>query len=431
MNSDVADNDSDKRRLHNAFKRLLRKDSSRDPGTVFKNVQHLCDQFNEFWAGSVTCQWDSLDSKSKGKFQKIFAIHCVKLERCSVKSGFKLSIPKSIDTKIIILDEYKDSVVDVSNISDCDSSVLLCSVKKESTVMDNVELVRLASSILKDKFSGDVEQLEAFISNIELLRAIAPTANPAILYQYVNGKIEGKARNCIPTDCNNIESLIQALKSRIKPETSKVLESRLAAVRFDNMKLTTFSDEVEAIADKLTNALIVEGVSNAKALEMTVDKVVATCRMSARNDLVKSVLASSKFDHPKEVLSKFITEIADEQKDNQILAFRNSRQNFHRGNNRGNFRGRGSGYRGNRNAFYNSNGNFNNNNGDYYHNNNSGYYNGDNNDNNNNNNNGFQYRQQRGNSNRGNLNTGTRGRNNNHNIHVLNQENDVIPNDDN
>lgn len=73
---------------------------------------------------------------------------------------------------------------------------------------------------------------------------------------------------------------------------------------------------------------------------MTISLVVETCRKSARNDLVKSVLASSHFETPKGVLSKFVTEVANQNKDKQFLAYK--RQEFipRRGNgfSRGGFR---------------------------------------------------------------------------------------------
>lgn len=80
------------------------------------------------------------------------------------------------------------------------------------------------------------------------------------------------------------------------------------------------------IADKLTSTYINEGIPLAKANEMTISLVVETCRKSARNDLVKSVLASSHFETPKGVLSKFVTEVANQNKDKQFLAYK--RQEF-------------------------------------------------------------------------------------------------------
>lgn len=74
---------------------------------------------------------------------------------------------------------------------------------------------------------------------------------------------------------------------------------------------------------------------------MTINKTVEMCRASAKTQLVKSVLASTKFDEPKEVLAKYIVEVTGENKEAkeaQVLKY-NSYTNRGRGNGRGNFRG--------------------------------------------------------------------------------------------
>lgn len=114
-----------------------------------------------------------------------------------------------------------------------------------------------------------------------------------------------------------MQEVIDALQQGIHFDSSDVLESRLTAIQFDNRNLTDFATEVEKIADRLHEALMVEGVSYNKAMSMTINKVVETCRKQARSSVVKSVLASSHFNHPKEVLSKFITEVATAAKERQ------------------------------------------------------------------------------------------------------------------
>lgn len=52
------------------------------------------------------------------------------------------------------------------------------------------------------------------------------------------------------------------------------------------------------------------------------------CRLSAKSDLVKSVLTSTHFEKPKEVLSKFITESNMENTESRILRFNRSNNNF-------------------------------------------------------------------------------------------------------
>lgn len=152
-----------------------------------------------------------------------------------------------------------------------------------------------------------------------------------------------------------------------------------------------------------------EGIPTDKVNELTVEKTVKMCRASARSDVVKSILASTKFDNPKEVVSKLIIEIGNHHEEKQILAYRgfrnqqnnqpnnrnnqfnrngqnrnfqstsqnnrNGNSNFHRGqssqqNRNGNSNGNhNNGHNGNRNR-YNNNSNSNQHNGGYRGNNN-------------------------------------------------------------
>ena len=143
-----------------------------------------------------------------------------------------------------------------------------------------------------------------------------------------------------------------------------------------------------------------EGVSEKKAQEMTVSKVVETCRRSAQNDLVKTVLAAGSFANSDEVLAKFSMEIAEQAKDRQVLAYQkrsNNNRNFHQGDNHPNYNGNSNrNYNGNGNTNYNGNGNRN--------------YNG-----NRNNNDNFRNRNN-------NANFFNRNNNNDANVRVLNED---------
>lgn len=211
----------------------------------------------------------------------------------------------------------------------------------------------------------EIGKLGAFIINIQTLETIIPAEHRALAINCIRGKLEGTAAALIPSDATSAPSQ-HGLVNNIKAEPSTVVEARLSAIRFDNHNLTKFSEEVEKVASLLSQTLISEGIPIPKANEMTIARVVETCRKSARNDLVKSVLASSRFDTPKAVLSKFVTEVADQNKDKQFLAYESQRYNnrgqFQRGshnNSRGSYnRGRGSYNRGGRGSFNNFNNNY-------------------------------------------------------------------------
>lgn len=110
--------------------------------------------------------------------------------------------------------------------------------------------------------------------------------------------------------------------------------------------------------------MITEGFPEGKAQELTIEKSVEVCRNSAHSDIVKSVLASSKFNTSKEVIAKFITETDTNRAERQVLALRK----FQSQNKRGGFNNSVNSSRGrfnnnNRGNYYNQNTNYNQNNG--------------------------------------------------------------------
>lgn len=231
-----------------------------------------------------------------------------------------------------------------------------------------LKYVQAASQMLPNSFSGDPLALQSFIDQVNLLKTVTADDLKDIFLQVVIGKLQGKARECIPVNPNSIDEVIDALKANIAPDNSKVVAGRLLALRVDRSKLTEFTEQAEKLAEALQRSLVVEGIPQAKAREMSIEKTVEVCRNAARSDLVKSVLAATKFDSPKEVVAKYVVESATEEKEKQILAYRTyQRQNNRNNKNNRGRNGNGRGGKGNR---YNNNGgrnysNNNNNSGNY------------------------------------------------------------------
>lgn len=248
-------------------------------------------------------------------------------------------------------------------------------INKHKPKMDAINFLKFASSMVRP-FSEDAKDLQSFVDNINLVKSLASPELIPNLLEFTKGRLSGKARTSI-IGCTSIEEIIVALERDFTLESSIVLESRLCALRFDFKNLTEFASEAEKVADNLKDALISEGCSRQKANEMTVRLVVETCRKSARNDTVKTILASSTFNSAKEVLSKFRIEITEANRDKQFLAFQKqpvqryaqSQQgtnNYNRFNNRNNngFNHRNNNGYNNRNGQaanynYNSNSNWN------------------------------------------------------------------------
>lgn len=258
-----------------------------------------------------------------------------------------------------------------------DDNIFLVIVDKfiQKSEMEAVEFMRLCAQTINKNYSGDPLSLVAFINSIKLLKTVVGTHNN-ILIQFILTKLEGKALESCPKEPKDIEEIITALELSIKPDSSKVIESKMVALKIDNSKLQDYVFEVEKLAEALQRSLIVEGISQTKAKSMAVEKTVEICKKSAKTDLVKAVIASSTFHDPKDVLAKFITETS-EAKEFKVFTYHKSNRGNNRGygnrhyvnrgnyqNNRGNYQGKN---RGNHRGNY-QNSNYNSNRGNYHHN---------------------------------------------------------------
>lgn len=219
---------------------------------------------------------------------------------------------------------------DNSSISSTDTCVAknykkAAEIEIKMTTMEPAAFLRLACSLIHP-LSENAEMLDSFLDNVALVKSLATPELLPIFTQFVKGRLNGRART-VTTGCETIEDIISELRLNIIRDSSEVLESRLAALRFDHINLTDFSASVEKIADQLINSLMSEGVSKGKANSMAIRQVVETCRHSARNDIIKAILASTSFNSPKEVLAKFRTEIAALKKDQQAASYHQRLQN--------------------------------------------------------------------------------------------------------
>lgn len=252
--------------------------------------------------------------------------------------------------------------------SKTENTIEIDTMGEQSTYVNNI------SRILNYKYSGDPNALQSFITAIELADTLSTEEQQPILTKYIKTKLEGKALEAIPETATNATQIIQALKNKIKVETSKVVLGKFLALRAERNGLQKFVEEADELANALRRAYISEGMSTSLAETTTIDKTVDMCRLSARTPLVKSVLASTHFNDPKEVVAKLITESARETTETQILYY--SRNNT-RGRGKRNNDYQNNQYRNNRgNNFRNGRGYYNNSNNRNDHSNGNNYTNG-------------------------------------------------------
>lgn len=179
-------------------------------------------------------------------------------------------------------------------------------VEKAQTIDD---LMKYTQSILNYKFTGDPLDLNGFISDAELLYSLARNEETQeFCFTYIKNRVRGRAEEFIPDDCKSFEALKKALKDKIKPQSSVIIEGKMIALQVNKNDYTKFASDVEKLAEALRRSLVVEGITKAKAESMTIQKTIDLCRSNAKNSVVKSVLESNRFESSAEVVAAFITQ---------------------------------------------------------------------------------------------------------------------------
>lgn len=267
---------------------------------------------------------------------------------------------------------------------------------------DNRELSILNKTITTT-YNGDSKALNRFIASIRLADRLIN--DKQLLIDYIITKLEDRAADAIPADPNTVEEIIESLKEHIKPKPSAEIESSILALRMDGLSLGKFTKRAEFLANELRRSLVNEGHTDAKARESAVMKTKEMCRKQTGNSYVKSVIQSTPFTTPSEVVSALVIELENAKQDRKDAEMSKNQRKFN--NNRGNSRGRGRG------GYNNYNGNHSNRHHENNHN------NGHNNNRNNNNNNNRGGYRGRGRGNYNNYNNGGYNNRNGQNEHNI------------
>lgn len=410
-------------------KRVLKRELSRNKSKHIEYTSYLVESYNNL-TKYINEFYDIFDEDNKEQLKRTWYNSRDKLNLCFSKILTTFSVPTELREQLNLRDILRNNFTEKElrdfelatalPFKDPDSESLNSETSRASSsehlnnienitvsnmaqAMSSQDFLNLAAKTINHIYDGDPLALPAFINSIELLNDFASEAIQPMFCRFIKSKLKGKAFECIPTDATTPQHIIDALKKDIKPDNSKVIAGRILALKPDRSKLTEFSKNAEDLAEAFQRSLIIEGISQTKAREMAIEKTIEVCRNAARSDLVKSVLASSRFESPKEVVAKYVVENATESNERQIIAYKrfNSHNNRSNNNNRGNYRVNNNRFnnrgnfqhnnRGNSRNYTNNRGNFNNNNrGNRYNNNRrNNNFNNNNNQNNNGNNNRY------------------------------------------
>jgi len=207
-------------------------------------------------------------------------------------------------------------------------------------VLSPEDFLSLAGRTIPHRFAGDVLARPAFINSIKLLEKMSGATHLELLVTFLMTKLESIAMEAVPAEPKTVQEIIDGLMT-IKPDSSKVVASRLRSLRFDRTKVQDFTEEATKLGEALQRALILEGVGKEKAREMTVEETKDMCRSNTNSDFVKAVVSASQYHDPDEVVAKLILETSAATRDKQVLAYkaqyRGKRGKKYRGNNGNNY----------------------------------------------------------------------------------------------
>lgn len=172
------------------------------------------------------------------------------------------------------------------------------------------DFFKMASAVMKDKFEGDPLKLDSFITDAEFIESMTEAENKDTFLKFIKTKIAGRAKECLPDDASitSLKSIIDALKKEIKPDSSLIIEGKMATLRLVKGDFTKFAEQAEKMAEAYRRSLIFESFTREKAGELTIRKTKEICRRVAYSDVAKSVIDSTQYNNPAEVIATLITQ---------------------------------------------------------------------------------------------------------------------------
>lgn len=415
-------------------KRIIKSKLSKNPVKLEEYKTLLIQTYNDFIIYARE-QYASYDREGQDIVRADLLNLKNKLLRCFGKLNVRIAVPPELFRRINVEDLEPEEAIEITdtsseseeepennlgennrnitnerpaneNLNDSQELRPISPNNFEDDTMNNPDFIKLCASTLRDSFDGDPLSLESFINGIDFVEEMAEPTQLQILLKFIKTKLKGKALEVIPTANNTtITDIKNSLRANFKPETSAVIEGRLLALKMNNSNMQDFSKQVEELADALERSFRAEGIPQEKSKQMTVQRTIDLCRVTAKSETVKTIIAATPFNNPKDVIAKFVVETSKDKQERQILTFKanarpnnnrnNGRFNSNNNNNNGNRRdGRGFRNNGNNNNYIRRHNNNNNNNNQR---NGRNYYNR--NRNNNNGNNSHNYNRSRNSAN--------------------------------
>lgn len=187
-------------------------------------------------------------------------------------------------------------------------------IEAETTITvnmaSNMEFISLCAKQISKNFDGNYTSLQAFINSIKFLQQLATTDELRnLLKSFILTKLDQRALEKIPSEPASIDIIISGLTTKIKPDSSKIIEGRMVALTADQKNMRDFQKQAEKLAEEYQRALVIEGLPLSLAEEKTIEKTVELCRKNTKSAEVKAVLSSTAHSSPAAVVAKMIIQL--------------------------------------------------------------------------------------------------------------------------
>lgn len=252
-----------KEKFRTVAKRILKDNLSKNPNKLLEYKRDIYTVYVNFFI-FVNSIYDTIPAKEKSETYELLTYVANKFEECLIRLNCKyrlseslLDIPNFDEIKLIGIetsteqspepiesevDDFQDISTDLSNIelqqsehfeqsfsNQGDSAEeprsISVTVEENKLSMEVPDFMRLCANTINYKYEGEATGLTPFINAVELLEQIATTDGLRnILISFIKTKLTGKAGDALSEEDITLVLIKNKLKSKIKPESSKVLE---------------------------------------------------------------------------------------------------------------------------------------------------------------------------------------------------------------
>lgn len=205
------------------------------------------------------------------------------------------------------------------------------------------EIIKLSSTLVPE-YDGQSEKLRNITSALEALKLVTNAQTEPVAIQVVLSKLTKRASSAVGANPASLDVIIANLKEKCAPTlTSDSLFSKLKAIK-QTGSLQKFTEEIEAITDKLEAALLQEDYSLENAVKVATKAGINALVSGVKKERTQIVLEAGNYLKLSDAISKAIE--VDNKVQTANVFYNNSRTPPHRQSNR---------YNGNNQGRYNQN----------------------------------------------------------------------------